>query len=126
MCWRGPRPLTSAARRPAQFLRGAWLDQLAWLRNGTMSVRQVGHDGDQLTRVDRFWHVHLKTGRQRAYAIFDSGVGGQRDGWNIPTAIGGALAYLLDQLVPIVLRHAEIRHERIRNGVFESFERLAG
>ena len=89
-------------------------------------VRQVGHDGDQLISVNRFWHVDLETGRQSAHAIFDSGVGGQCDGWNIPSPLWAALAYGLDQFVPILLRHGEIRNKRIRKRVFESLERLAG
>ena len=95
------------------------------LRNG-IRVRQVGHDGDQLVRVNRFWQVHVETGRQSAHAIFDSGVRGQRDGWNIPAPLWTALAYLRDQFVPIVLRHSEIRNKRIRKRVFESLERVAG
>jgi hypothetical protein len=89
-------------------------------------VRQVGHNGDQLVGVNRLWHVDLETGRQRAYAIFNSGVGGQRDGRNIPSPLWAALAYELDQLVPILLWHGEIRNNRIRKRVFESFERVAG
>jgi hypothetical protein len=89
-------------------------------------VRQVGHDGDQLIGVNGFWQVHVETGRQRAYAVFDSGVRGQRDGWNIPAPFWTALAYLRDEFVPIVLRHREIRDKRIRKRVFESLERVAG
>src|SRR5262245_25670016 len=89
-------------------------------------VRQVGHDGDQLVRVNRFWDVHLETGRQRANAIFDPGEGGQRDGWNIPSVLGAALAYTLDQFVPILLWHGEVRNKRVRTRAFESCERVVG
>ena len=61
---------------------------------------QVGHNGDQLDRVNRFWHVHLEPGPQSAYAIFDPGVGGQGDGWNISSPLRAELAYVLDQFVP--------------------------
>jgi len=91
-----------------------------------LEVREVGHDGDQLIRVNRLWHVQLETSRQSAYAIFDSGVGGQRDSWNIPSQLRGALAYALDQFVPILPRHGEIGNQCIRKRVFESLERVAG
>jgi hypothetical protein len=89
-------------------------------------MRQVGHDRDQLIRVNRLWQVHVETGRQSAYAIFDSGVCGQRDGWNIPSPLRAALPYVRDQFVPIVIRHGKIRHKRIRKRVFESLERVDG
>jgi hypothetical protein len=91
-----------------------------------LEVREVGHNGDQFIRVNRFWHVQLETGRQSAYAIFDSGVGGQRNSWNIPSQLWAALAYALNQFVTILARHGEIRNQCIRNRVFESFERVAG
>jgi len=89
-------------------------------------VRQVGDDGDQLISVNRFWHVHLETGSQSAYAIFDSGIGRQRDGWNISSTLWATLTYGRDQFVPILLRHGEVRNQRIRNTAFESFERFRG
>src|SRR5262249_30531680 len=76
--------------------------------NGLIRVRQVRDDSDQLIRVNRFWYVHLETGDQRACAIFDSGMGGQRDGWNTPCPLRAAPAYPPDQFVPILLRHGEI------------------
>jgi hypothetical protein len=60
------------------------------------------------------------------YAIFGSGVSSQRDGWKISSPVRAALAYLLDQCVAILLRHREIRNQRMWEGVLESFQRIAG
>src|SRR6185369_8914195 len=73
----------------------------------------AGGDGAELGEFDRLRNVHVVTRAQGLKTIFDARVGGQRDRRNAASCFALERTDLLDQIVTVNARHADVADQNI-------------